>query len=233
MIGDSFVIRKSLVAKSRLPMIQVPDSPKLLSDPVARAARHAQLAEPHVAPLAAFVAALRNEAGPAAAIPDFDPWDGGATAELLYLLEAPGAKAVLSGFISRNNPDETAKNFFELNRAAGIPRRRTVTWNIVPWYIGTGTRIRAAGRSDIEAGLPALTRLLALLPKLKAVVLVGRKAERAASSMAKLRPEVRVFRSPLPSPLFINNARGNRNRILTVLREAAIYLDGGERAGLR
>lgn len=207
-------------------MKQASDIPKLLSDPAARAARHAQLMEPHVAPLTAYVAALRTEAGPEAAIPDFDPWDGGATAELLYLLEAPGARAVLSGFISRNNPDETAKNFFELNRAAGIPRERTVTWNIVPWYIGTGAHIRAAGRSDIEAGLPALTRLLTLLPKLKGVVLVGRKAERAANLVSQLRPEVRVFLCPHPSPLFINNAPGNRDRILSVLHEAATYLNG-------
>lgn len=209
---------------------QISDVPKLLADPAARAARHAQLTDPHVAPLTAYVAALRRKAGSRAAVPDFDPWDGGAMAELLFLLEAPGAKAVRSGFISRNNPDETAKNFFELNRAAGIPRERTVSWNIVPWYIGTGTRIRAAERSDIEAGLPALKSLLALLPKLKVVVLIGRKAERAANLVTQQRPEVRIFRSPHPSPLFINNARGNRDRILSVLREAAAYLDGEARA---
>jgi len=146
-------------------------------------------------------------------------------AELLYLLEAPGAKAVRSGFISRNNPDETAKNFFELNQAAGIPRERTAIWNIVPWYIGTEIRIRAAARADIEAGIPSLIRLLTLLPKLRAVVLVGRKAERAASVVSQLRPGVRVLRSPHPSPLFINNARGNRERILNILREAATYLE--------
>lgn len=201
------------------------DAPKLLSDPAAKTARTAQLAEPHMASLAAYVAALRHEVGPTAAIPDFDPWDGGAKAELLFLLEAPGAKAVRSGFISRNNPDETAKNFFELNREAGIPRNRTVTWNIVPWYIGTGTRIRAAAQSDIEAGLPALKGLLALLPKLRAVVLIGRKAERAASFISQLRPELRVFRSPHPSPLFVNNSPGNRDRILGVLREAAACLN--------
>jgi uracil-DNA glycosylase len=211
-------------------MNQMSDSPKLLSDPAARAARRAYLVEPHIAPLTAYVTELRNEAGPDAAIPDFDPWDGGVTADLLYLLEAPGAKAVFSGFISRNNPDETAKNFFELNLAAGIPRKRTVTWNIVPWYIGTGSRIRAAGRTDIEAGLPPLTRLLALLPKLKVVVLVGRKAEAAAGLVSQLRPQVQLFRSPHPSPLFINNSPGNRERILSVLRKAAACLDGGDRA---
>jgi uracil-DNA glycosylase len=213
-----------------VPRSQPADVPKLLADPAARAARRERLAEPHVAPLTAYVAALRREAGPDAAIPDFDPLDGGTMAELLYLLEAPGAKAVHSGFISRNNPDETAKNFFELNREAGIPRDRTVTWNIVPWYIGTGTRIRAADRSDIEAGLPALKSLLGLLPKLKVVVLIGRKAESAADLVSQLRPGLRVFRAPHPSPLFVNNAPGNRGRILSVLREAGACLNGKARA---
>ncbi len=73
-------------------------------------------------------------------VPHFDPLDGGINARVLFLLEAPGAKAVASGFVSRNNPDETARNFFDLNMAAGIARRDTVCWNVVPWYIGTGTK---------------------------------------------------------------------------------------------
>jgi uracil-DNA glycosylase len=201
------------------------DMPKLLSDPAARAARHAELIKPHVAQLTEYVTALRKRARLTTEIPFFDPWDGGVRAELLYLLEAPGSKAVLSGFISRNNPDETATNFFELNREAGIPRERTVVWNIVPWYIGSGTRIRAARSGDIDAGFPALGELIGLLPELKAVVLVGRKAERAEILVKTLRSNVRVFRSPHPSPLFINNAPGNRARILAVLREAAMCLD--------
>jgi hypothetical protein len=113
------------------------DRPQLLGDLTARAARRAQLSEPHVAPLTAFVEALRAEVGPRANISDFDPWDGGVEAEILYLLEAPGPRAVASGFISRNNPDETAKNFFQLNAEAKIPRKRTITWNVVPWYIAS------------------------------------------------------------------------------------------------
>jgi len=58
-----------------------------------------------------------------------------------------------TGFISRNNPDETAKNFFQLNAEAKVPRKRTVTWNIVPWYIGDSRNIRAVKRTDLEQGL--------------------------------------------------------------------------------
>src|SRR5207244_3223510 len=79
--------------------------PKSLGSPVARAARHAELHERHIAPLTAFVDALRVEMGSHYQIPYFDPHDGGIAAEVLYLLEAPGAKAVFSGFISRDNPD--------------------------------------------------------------------------------------------------------------------------------
>ena len=40
-------------------------------------------------------------------IPHFDPLDGGSNAQVLFLMEAPGPKASASGFVSRNNPDET------------------------------------------------------------------------------------------------------------------------------
>jgi hypothetical protein len=48
------------------------------------------------------------------------------------------------------------------------------------------------------------------------VVLLDQKAGRAASLISRLRPEARVFLSPHPSPLFINDSPGNRDRIQTV-----------------
>lgn len=200
------------------------DRPKLLGDWEARTARHRQLHEPHIEALTRFVESLRARVGPEAAIPFFDPWDGGVRAGVLFLLEAPGAQAVSSGFVSRNNPDETARNFFELNAEAGIPRNRTVAWNIVPWYIGSARRIRAANRSDISRGIESLTELLPLLPELRAVVLLGHKAEAATEPIARSRPDLRLFRSPHPSPLYVNHKPGNRERILMVLRDVAAFL---------
>jgi uracil-DNA glycosylase len=206
--------------------VDAPDRPKLLADPAARAARRAALALPHAAPLAAYAAALRAEAGPTARVPDFDPWDGGVGAECLFLLEAPGPRAVASGFVSRDNPDETAKNWFELNAEAGLPRGRTVTWNVVPWYVGSGGRIRPATGRDVAAGLPHLRRLLALLPRLRAVALVGRKAQRAEPAVRAAAPHLRLSAMPHPSPLFVNTAPGNRARVLAPLRDVAAYLAG-------
>ena len=82
---------------------------------------------PRVAALTEFVRALRAEAIAANLIPSedhvphFDPLDGEVEAGCLFLFEAPGPRAVGSGFVSRDNPDETAKNFFFLNREAGLP----------------------------------------------------------------------------------------------------------------
>lgn len=200
------------------------DRPKLLGDPDARAARLLQLQEEHIAPLTAFVESLRIEAGPEAAIPYFDPWDGGVAAEVLFLLEAPGPKAVSSSFISRNNPDETAKNFFELTLAAKIPRKKTIAWNAVPWYIGTGIKIRAATSRDLEAGLLPLPRLLELLPNLRVIVFVGQKAEKARKQVSHLNPTLVLFNCPHPSPMFVNRKPENREKISVVLRKVAQLL---------
>jgi uracil-DNA glycosylase len=203
------------------------DEPKSLGRPAARTARHARLREPHILPLTGLVERIRQEQGCGLAVPYCDPDDGGIQAECLFVLEAPGARAVASGFVSRNNPDETAKNFCLLNAAAGIPRARTATWNIVPWYIGTGKRIRAAATADVTTGWPYLLRLLDLLPRLRVVVLVGRKAQRVQSRLAVERPELAVLACPHPSPLFINRRAENRDLVLEALRQAAAILKTG------
>lgn len=200
------------------------DAPKALADRQAIGARRAALTQPHVAPLTAFVSRLRQQAPYAEGIPDFDPLEGGVRAECLFLLEAPGGKAVGSGFVSRNNPDETAKNFFELNHEAGLARHRTVTWNIVPWYVGTGTKIRAVTDVDIKEAEPHLRELLRLLPNLRAVVLIGRKAQRAKAIVEQLVPQATLFECPHPSPLALNGRAERRSEILRCLKAVAAYL---------
>jgi uracil-DNA glycosylase len=166
-------------------------------------------------------------------VPDFDPCDGGVEAECLFLLEAPGPKAVTSGFVSRNNPDETAKNFYLLNHEAGLPRERTVSWNLVPWYVGSGTRIRAVASADIEASVPYLKELLALLPKLRVVVLVGRKAQSARDVIEQLQFNYTFFECPHPSPLAINGHPERRAEIVLCLKSVAAYLGTSSVAATR
>jgi uracil-DNA glycosylase len=197
------------------------DRPKSLANPAERLARNALLQLPHIEPLTAFVERLRQAMGPEYGIPYLDPLDGGVNAQIMFLLEAPGPKAVEVGFISRNNPDETARNFFQLNEEAGIPRQLTVSWNVVPWYIGTGTKIRAAKSSDISKGVQSLSEFIGLLPELRQIVFIGAKAAKARPLITSLKPTAAMLESPHPSPLFVNNAPGNRERIAQVLRQVA------------
>lgn len=185
------------------------------------AGSRAQLRSPHVAPLTDFVERIRRERQCGDKVPYFDPADGGVEAECLFVIEAPGPKAVFSGFISRNNPDESAKNWFELNVLARIPRKRTITWNIVPWFIGNEKRIRPATRSDIEEGWPYLLSLLDLLPHLSVAVLVGRKAQRVSPRLGIARPNLTLMDCPHPSPMFVNRRPENRERLLKALCEVA------------
>jgi uracil-DNA glycosylase len=201
------------------------DEPKSLGIATIRAYRLTQLSASHIAPLTAFVEDLRTRKGVTYKIPHFDPFDGGTLAERLFLLEAPGGRAVDSNYISRNNPDETAKNFFTFNREAGIDRRRTVIWNVVPGYVGTGEKIRPVSSEDISNAEPALRLLLPLLPNLKIVVLVGQKAARAETLLRQLNSSLRIMHSPHPSPLFVNRFRENEHRLRTALQEVAAAIN--------
>jgi len=192
------------------------DCPKSLGNPAEVEARKTLLRQPHISRLTAFVEKIRTTTGQTK-VPYFDPLDGGIEAECLFLLEAPGSRAVHSGFISRNNPDESAKNWFELNREVGIPREQTISWNIVPWYIGSGQKIRPASKKDIQDGLPYLYRLIALLPRLRIVALVGGKAQSISDLLLQRYPAMGIFKLPHPSPLFVNHAPRNRERLKSQL----------------
>jgi len=201
---------------------KAPDRAKSLNTVEAVAARHRELNAAHMQPLVAHVQRLREIAP--AGVPDFDPSDGGIYAECLFLLEAPGRKAVGSGFVSRNNPDETARNFFAANAEAGLPRSRTVTWNAIPWYIGDGQRIRASGGSDLRAAEQHLAQLLVLLPRLRVVVLIGRKAQRYSKAVTILAPSVLVLVCPHPSPLSFNGRPERRAEMQACLSQVVATL---------
>ncbi len=202
------------------------DKPKSLRNLIAIQSRLARIFEPHISPLTAFVETIRKETGLIREIPYFDPLDGGINAKCLFLFEAPGPRAVHSGFISRNNPDESAKNFFELNHQAGLQRELTISWNVVPWYIGSGTKIRPANKHDIDDGKKYLLNLLSLLPNLRIIVLGGKKAQKAEVLIAATYPEIIVVKMPHPSPLFVNNAPGNKFKILRILQAVQEQLSG-------
>jgi len=163
------------------------DEPYALRSPGEIERRMAMLTLPDVKPLIDYLQEVKSVVNAGRHqefdMPCFDPCDGGINARALFLLEAPGPKAVGSTFISRNNPDPTARNMCELMQQAGIPRKDTLLWNVVPWYVGENGRIRAVTKTDIAEALPHLKRLIDLLPNLEVIVLIGGQAQLAARQL--------------------------------------------------
>jgi hypothetical protein len=192
-----------------------------MRDPLVRERRRAMLDEPHVRPLLGLVADLRRRRG--AEVPNFDPLDGGVEARLLFLFEKPGPMTdpgrpgvrAGSGFVSRNNDDATAEATWHFMAEAGIPREATLTWNAIPWWNGTV----AIGPDELGEGLAATAWLLGLLPGLRGVVLVGKKAGRARAFLGGT--GLHVATSPHPSPRVRAGRPAMWRTIGGVWREAA------------
>jgi N-acetylglucosamine-6-phosphate deacetylase len=193
------------------------------------ASRLSRLDEPHVKPLNDFVRHLRAtvEGAETDGIPWFDPADGGTDAQVLLLLEAPGARAVGSGFVSSNNPDPTARNMWELREASGLRRDQVLFWNIVPWYVGEEdrSRIRGVRRDEVQQGAEHLEQLLALLPDLRVVVTLGVPAR---AGWQRVSPAVagryQVIHTWHPSAQSLNPHPERRDEILQSLKDARYAL---------
>lgn len=210
-------------------------SPRVHRFPAAVEAKLARLREPHVVPLTEFVERLRVAHGGGEAVPWFDPAEAGVRARILLLLEAPGARATGpggprpasagSGIISPDNDDQSAFNMWNLLREAGIERSLdVVTWNVVGWYVGDGTRIRPVCVRDMDEARGSLCELVGLLPKLQVIVLLGRKAS-VAWRRAGIKSSVPILEAPHPSPLSLNGRPHRRQGILEALLEAKRIAD--------
>lgn len=180
------------------------------------------LRAPHMLPLERFRAELEARHGPT---PRCDPFDGGAAAECLLLLETPGPRGDAVRFVSRDNPTGTARNITRFCQAAGLDRCQMVIWNAVPWMIHQpGARNRAPTRAEIAAGLAELPGFLALLPALRVAVLSGRIAAQAEPVVAAALPGMPILAMPHPSPVYVVTAPDIAGRLIATLAAAAAIL---------
>ena len=158
------------------------------------------------------------------------PRRGGVGALALFLLECPGRMATAgrgSGFISADNDDQTAANFFALRDEVGLSRDRLVAWNVVPWHLPAGSRTANATAADVREAAPWLTRLVELLPSLELVVAMGRRAQQGWAEYAGDRELPRgldVIATPHPSPLALNGRPHRRDEIRDAMRRAAALI---------
>ena len=179
----------------------------------------ARLQEPHISPLTAFVERIRKTADPHSPgwVPYFDPKCGGTGAQVLMLLESPGPKVSQTQFVSADNPDGTAENMSCLLKLAGRSRSKILLWNIFPWQLSAERVVTPTNQHLLEA-VPATLELLTLLPELKAIVLVGRKAEAGWEHAAvPVNPAIEILRCPHPSPTSFNTNHKAAALALSVL----------------
>jgi len=168
---------------------------------------------------ATLVNQIRAERNLTSRVPGFDPKNGNERAKYLFLLEAPGPKAVETGQISFDNPDPSAKNFRKQLAAAGINREEIAVWNVVPWYIGNegGTSIRAATVQDIRAGIEYLARVVSAMPNLCCIVLVGGAARRAHMFLSRV-TKARIVSCHHTSARVLNHNPAAANENIEIFR---------------
>ncbi len=174
------------------------EDPKSLQYEDVRRRRLDAIHATHVEPLTEYVHGLHKRGF--GEVPYFDPLDGGVKARILFLFEKPGPKTSVegggSGFISRNNNDETAAATFAFMAQAGIARKDTVIWNAIPGWNGT-IKITAV---EASAGAELLRDLMQYrLSNVHVVVLVGERARRAWERFGPSGFD--VIHSPHPSPV--------------------------------
>lgn len=138
----------------------------------------------HLAPINEFVDRLRVQAW----APYVAPIHGGVDARVLTLLRDPGPATqdtLGSGFLSIENDDPTAARLNELLASAGLGASDTVLWNAYPWYIN-----RAPNAAELDEGVGPILDLIALMPKLKVVLLQGGSARDSWRRVTRRAPKL-------------------------------------------
>lgn len=142
-----------------------------------------------------YVEELRQSKGEG--VPRFSPHDGRTGAKVLFSLQDPGKSGASQTRVAdRGNRGSTAKNLREANDAAGLARELTISWNAVPWPLPDDSTFAKELERVREEGW--LDKLLALLPQLRVVVLLGGEAHRLTPDLYEGYPKLHVLHGPHP-----------------------------------
>jgi uracil-DNA glycosylase len=141
-------------------------------------------------------------------IPYFDPAAARLGTQVLMLFQDPSEVAETgSGFISRHNNDQTARNAYLAADAAGLSYDICLHWNVIPWWVDNPAKPRRTLSAEAVRARPYLKAVLELLEPAPSVIIVSGGAARhawKALTRAGNLPQLhgaRVLHCPHPSPL--------------------------------
>lgn len=151
--------------------------------------RDARLNDDHVRPLMDIVRSIRARG---LCVPNVDPDDGGIHARVLILLETPGPRAVGTFYISRSNPDPSARNIGKALDFAGFTRPDVLLWNVVPYCVSTigGNQNVTAGQ--IRQAAPDTQAFIDAMLSFAVVIFCGRQAQRTRK-LLRFKPTAQVL----------------------------------------
>ena len=107
-----------------------------------------------------------------------------------------------------------------LLQQAELSRDKILLWNIFPWQLSAKQVVTPTKQQLIEA-VPATLELLTLLPELKVIILVGKKAEAGwKHAVVPVDSGIEILRCPHPSPQHFNIKPEAAAKALSVLGRA-------------
>jgi len=143
---------------------------------------------PRIAPITNLVESLRKPGHED--VPYVAPIYGGIHARLLTVLTHPARAACATlggtGFLCIENPDPTAAKVKDLLKDAGIRFEDMVPWNAYPWF----TEHDRVSGPELELGIEPWLQLMALLPALRVIMLLGGTAQDGWKRLLKRQPEL-------------------------------------------
>lgn len=134
-------------------------------------------------------------------IPRFEPANGNEYARFLFVLERPGPKSLATkeaggpGVISQYNNDASARTLKDQLALSGLDKRDICLTNIVPHVRSSRAKVtrEQVTPDEIRIGFDRLLKVVDAMPRLEAVILLGKKAQKVSTNLRALRPSIQVL----------------------------------------
>jgi len=170
-------------------------------DPLVVAEKIRRIRDPHVKPLNDLADRIADAEGlPHGHVPYVDPDQSGIKARMLVLLDNPSTKAEAgtgSGLLSLDNNDRTARNVREAYARHGVRHNDVVHWNVAPFPV-VGVKNGGSTPAERQRAAQWTREVVALLPNVEIVLLLGAAARDGWKRAAVGRPDVYVVPGNIP-----------------------------------